>query len=130
MISPKSILLALALTVAAASGAVAQSLGYDDILGNWCGSRDNPNWTNYTITRSTLTVTHLPARTQTTLQIDHFEFTGRTVTIHYLSAGHGTQAGTPGSTLSRVEFHNFSGQSMIQGVSDVSGEYIFKRCDG
>lgn len=120
----------------AATSANAASLDFGDILGNWCGSRSNPHWTNYQISRTTLTVTHLPSGSKTTLQIDHFDFTEMyqsnrpSVVIYYLAAGHGGQAGTPGHTLIHAGFINFSsdGRSMTQVKSDVTNEYHFTRC--
>jgi hypothetical protein len=116
------------LMVAAAGNAAA--LGYDDILGNWCGSKSNPNWTNFHVSRGTLAITHLPDGNTIDLSIDHFEFSDSGVVIYYLSAGHGNQASTPGSVVSRVQFIRFSPdrQLMIQATSDISGEYQFRRC--
>jgi hypothetical protein len=132
MISPKSAFLGFLLALAATGGAGAASLSYDDILGNWCGSRSNPNWTNFRVSREQMIITHLPNRTRTPLKIDHFVFSDTDIVIFYLSAGTGTKAGTPGSMMSHVQFIRFGsdGQSMVQATSDVTGEYRFTRCDG
>ena len=129
MILPRSVVAALFL-IATVGGAGAASLDYDSILGLWCGSQSNPNWTNYRVSRDALTVIHLPQRTNTVLRVDHFEFSDDAVVIYYLSAGHEKLGGTPGNVMSRVQFINFSpdGQQMTQATSDVSGEYRFTRC--
>ena len=129
-ISLKSVLAGCLITIAAAGSGNAAALGYDDILGNWCGLKSNPNWTNFHVSRETLTITHLPEGNKIGLKIDHFEFDDDSVVIYYRSAGHGNQASRPGSVLSRVKFFRFSPDraSMNQATSDVSGEYQFNRC--
>ena len=45
-----------------------------DILGQWCGDRDNPTWVNYRFTRDKLHVTTLPARKQKSFNIVRYDF--------------------------------------------------------
>ena len=128
--SLKGVLAVCLLTIEAAGSGNAAALGYDDILGNWCGMKSNPNWTNFNVTRGMLTITHLPEGNRIGLTIDHFDFDDDSVVIYYRSAGHGDQASRPGSVLSRVKFFRFSSdrRSMNQATSDISGEYQFNRC--
>ena len=128
--SLKSVLAGCLLAIAAVGSSHAASIGYDEILGNWCGMKSNPNWTNFHVSRGTLAITHLPNGDTIDLSIDHFEFSDTRVIIYYLSAGHGNQANKPGNVVSRVEFIRFSADrtSMFQATSDISGEYQFRRC--
>ena len=81
--------LGLGLAFAMMFVATAQSasvLGYNDILGKWCGASNNPNWTNMLFARDALTITHLPQKKTTVFKVDRYEFTDTMVMIYYRPA--------------------------------------------
>jgi hypothetical protein len=126
----RNLVIGLAFAIAAITcSKSAVALTYDNIIGTWCGAKSNPNWTNQLIARNTLTVVHLPGNSRVVLNIDHFEFTDTTATIHYYSAGP-SEGGTPGKVLTRVLYGDFSadGRTMIQQPSKAGGLYRFTRC--
>jgi hypothetical protein len=107
---------------AVTASAPAAALTYADILGGWCGVRSNPNRTNYTFTRKTLTVTFLPGRTKKVFKVDNYDFSDTgTVTLFYWQAR---------DERRQVHFGDFSsdGREMFQQSSEAGGLYRFVRC--
>jgi hypothetical protein len=122
-----------ALALAIAVSAPAAAMSDRDILGQWCGDRDNPTWVNYRFTRDKLHVTALPTRKQKSFNIVRYDFSDPDqVTVQYRGADTKT-GGTPGdSVLFSVVFGHFSAdnQRMDQEKSEVGDVYHFRRCRG
>ena len=131
-ISLRSLGIGLVIAIAAiSSGGSAVALTYDDILGKWCGVSTNPNLTNLLFSRDRLIVFHLANNTQTTLQVDHYEFTDTEVMLYYLAAGTAkTQQGSPGNERVYATYRDFGadGKTMIQVATKYAGQYRFIRC--
>ncbi len=127
-------LVAAAVIVAMADGAASQgsgaaapragtasTLSYEDILGTWCGAADNPNVTNYELSRQSLIVTFLPDRNKRAFNVDVYEFEPGVVTLYYF----------PTSKDRRwVKFGEFSAdrKQMVQLASEAGPRYVFRRC--
>jgi hypothetical protein len=112
-----------------AATAPAPAMTYDDIVGSWCGDSANPHWGNYLFAHDTVTITHLPGKKQTVLQVDRYEFTDKAVTLHYWAAtGRGN---IPGDKPFTVQFGHFGSdnKTMVQEPDDTRGKpYRYTRC--
>jgi len=120
---------AVTLVLAATSFPVA-ALSAKDILGQWCGERSNPNWTNVEFTETRLIVTRLPGKSVKSFKIRSYDYSDDLVTVHY-TAGDDEGGGTPGNSRQfRVEYGHFSsdGTSMNQEPNEAGGRYRFNRC--
>ncbi len=103
-----------------AASAPAASLAYADILGKWCGSRNNPNITNYTFTRNQLTVQFLSNDTKKVFEIENFEFTDTVITMNW-------KLNAKDRRWTKFEF--LSNRSILVQLPNEAGpRYEFSRC--
>ena len=73
---------AVAVAMAAASGAQARNLGYSDILGTWCGDKSK-----YVFTRRSLTVTWYGESGRRVLPINEYVFSKTWINVKWKPKG-------------------------------------------
>jgi hypothetical protein len=102
----------------------ADALTENDILGKWCGTRNNPYWTNQIITHDTLTIVSLPSNGKKEFKIDSFKFGPDTAELFYFANQEGN---APGSARVSTTY-TISSDSETMVESTQNGDYHFTRC--
>jgi hypothetical protein len=106
----------VALTMAVSSGAQAAKLSYGNILGNWCG-----DVTDYSFTRTSLTVTFHSDKSTRVWKIKSYEFSDTWINVNWSFGGNTVFAEFSDDGLRMAQQANTGG--------DKGPRRPFRRCD-